>query len=220
MQDMDIKTKISLIRMTYDGNGILTKFTDKVYGFCNSDNTVNFIRLSDMEIINQAYTIRYILDKLIVVFSRDKVNLSNVRAYILDIDTFEPIIISKYRLEVIDDIIYEGNNLAMYHHGEKTLTRNIFNLLGQKIGEIEAFSDIDINRIEGTDYYIVNHIQIGEIKKHVTICKITDKVESLWCSNEYDVDCIADGLYSFSKHCKYEDTKVYDFFKGSLVEVE
>lgn len=218
MKDIDIKTKIALVMMTYDGNGKLVKFTDKIYGFYNDNNTVNFIRLSDITVIKQEYTIQYILDKVIVVFARNQNDLSDIRSYILDIDTFEVIYASIYRMEVINNIIYEGNNIAMYHHGENELTRKIFDLLGNRLGEIQAYSNISIEFIEGTDYYVVRHDKVGEIHEFVSIYKIADKVEFAWSSNYYDVRCIGDGLYSFSKYGNYEYTKIYNFNKRELVE--
>ena len=107
MKELDIETKIALVKMTYDGDGRLVKFTDKIYGFYNDNNTVNFIRLTDLTIIKQEYTIQYIIDKVMVVFASNQNDLSDIRSYILDIDTFEVIYASNYRMEVIDNIIYK-----------------------------------------------------------------------------------------------------------------
>lgn len=218
MEEMDIKTKISLVLMTYDGNGKLVKFTDKIYGFYNYNNTVNFIRLSDMTIIKQEYTIQYILDKVIVVFARNQNDLSDISSYILDIDTFEVIYDSTYRMEVTNNIIYEGNNISMYQEGYKELIRRVFSLTGEKIGEIKAYSNISIDYIDKTYYYIIRHEKVGEINEYVSIYRINNNIELLWNSNEYDVRCIGDGIYSFSKYGNYEYTKVYNFYEKGLIE--
>lgn len=218
MKELDIETKIALIKMTYDGNGKLVKFTDRVYGFYKGNNTVNFIRLSDMRVVGQDYTIVYILDNVIVAFTSNGTDLSDIRSYILDIDTFEVKVASRYRLELVNNIIYEGNNVAMYHHGDKQLLRKIYDTNGNCLGGIGAYSNISAEYIEDTDYYIFKHTQIGEVTEEVTIVKITDKVEVLWSSNEYDVRCIGYGLCSFSKYHNYEDTKIYNFINKELVE--
>ena len=85
MKELDIETKIALVKMAYDGDGRLVKFTDKIYGFYNDNNTVNFIRLTDLTIIKQEYTIQYIIDKVMVVFASNQNDLSDIRSYILDI---------------------------------------------------------------------------------------------------------------------------------------
>lgn len=216
---MDIKTKLALIMMAYSDKDKLTKFTDKVYGFCNSDGTVNIVDLHNMKLIEKPFLINYILDKILILHHKNINNLNFMTDYILDIDTFEIIEESQYRLSLVNNIVYESNNIIMYNHGEELLVRQIFNEAGEKIGEIKAYSDLSIENIDGTDYYIARHTKVGETKETVAIYKINKDVKLIWESNEYDVTNIADGLYSFSKYSNYKDTKVYNFYKKELMEI-
>ena len=219
MEKMDIKTKLAIIMMTYADKGRLTKFTDKVYGFCNSDGTVNIVDLHSMKVIEKPFSISYILDRILILHHKDINNLNFMTDYILNIDTFEIIEESQYRLSLVSNIVYESNNITMYNHGEEILVRKIYNELGENIGEIKAYSDLSIENIEGTDYYIAKHTKVGETKETVAVYKINKDVKLIWESDEYDVANIADGIYSFSRYSNYKDTKVYNFYKKELAEI-
>ena len=215
--NISLKDRLSLLLLTYNGSGKLTKFNDKLYGFYNSDNTVNFIRLNDMHVIEQAYSIKYILDTIIIVYPSMVLNIVNHKSYILDIETFEVIYESEYMLETIGDIIYEGNNMKMHRHQGETLPRKVFDTFGREIGEIEVFTNISIYSIEKTPYYICSHSVVGVTEEFTTICKLDKTFRTLWESNEYDVREIGDGLFSFSKYNNYRETSVYDFYKQELI---
>ena len=90
MQEIDIKTRIALLLMTYDGKGKLTKFQDDVYGFVDETNKVRLLDLINNKIFDEAYNIRYIGDNVIILNKIEKLLYNIVSAsIILDRKTFK-----------------------------------------------------------------------------------------------------------------------------------
>ena len=240
MQETDIKTKVALLLMTYDGKGKLTKFQDDIYGFVDENNRVRLIDLINNKIFDEAYNIRYIGDNVIILNKIEKLLYTIISAsIILDRKTFKIIEEKNSEMTVYNKIIVSKE--------EKESTECIiYDLHGNKLWQIEdnISSGLEVQCTDRDDYYIISFyeksisiedyreaIENGNIneqleqRKTVLLIKYNEDnsdrpIEVIWKSNKYDVENIGYGLYKISDVKDFSKVYVYDLINLSKIELD
>lgn len=240
MQEIDIKTRIALLLMTYNGKGKLTKFQDGVYGFVDETNKVRLLDLINNKIFDEAYNIRYIGDNVIILNKIEKLLYNIVSAsIILDRKTFKII-------EEKDSEMTVYNKLIVSKEEKENTECILYDLHGNKLWQAEdnISSGLEVQCTDRDDYYIIsfyeksisledykeaiengNYNEQLEQRKTVLLIKYNEDssekpIEVIWKSNKYDVENIGYGLYKVSDARDFSKVYVYDLINLSKIELD
>lgn len=155
MEKDNIKSKIEILSMTYDGLGKLTKFQDDIYGFVDETNKVRLIDLVNNKIFDTAYNIRYIGEDIILLNNFNNIIFKVVaESVILDRHTFKIIEKQNSEMMVCNELIVSKN----YNSEDNCI---LYDLQGRKIWEInkEEITDIEVKYTDSDDYYIISYFK-------------------------------------------------------------
>lgn len=242
MNETDIKTKIAMLMMMYDGKGKLTKFQDDIYGFVDETNKVQLIDLIHNKIISEPYNIRYIGDDIILLSVIE--NKSFGISFGSGITT-KSIILNRRTFEVIDE---QDTEMAAYN--KIIISQNyflqsqckIYNMQGKELCTLDEkiCNDFMVQCTDRDDYYIFSFYsevidihdyeatfesEINKQRKTVLLVKYDEHnedkpIEIVWKSNKFDVENIGYGLYKISDVTDFRKAYVYDIMNLRKIELD
>lgn len=238
MNRTDIKTKIAMLMMLYDGKGKLTKFQDDIYGFVDETNKVQLIDLVHNKIIDEPYDIRYIGNDIIILgVIKIQAQLGGIttKSIILDRKRFEIIVEQNTEMNVCNKLIISNN-----YFSEQPC--KIYDLHGKEIYELDekVCNDFTAQCTDRDDYYIFTFysevIDMDDYKdivdyddsaqrKTVLLVKYNENdennpIEIVWKSNKFTVENVGYGLYKVSDVTDFRKVFIYDILNLSKIELD
>ena len=238
MNRTDIKTKIAMLMMLYDGKGKLTKFQDDIYGFVDETNKVQLIDLVHNKIIDEPYDIRYIGNDVIilgVIKIQTQFGGITTKSIILDRKRFEIIVEQNTEMNVCNKLIISNN-----YFSEQPC--KIYDLHGKEIYELDekVCNDFTAQCADRDDYYIFTFysevIDMDDYKdivdyddsaqrKTVLLVKYNENdennpIEIVWKSNKFTVENVGYGLYKVSDVTDFRKVFIYDILNLSKIELD
>lgn len=205
----------ALLTMTYNDFGKLVEFQYDVYGFINTDNKVRLINTDTLEVLDIALSIKYIGDSIIIL---GNYNMGvNIKFVMLDRKTLNTLYECNKELVQIGNIIYERSyNEFIYG---RNVVRNIFNIEGKLIGNLNLQGELLIEDTDNPKYYIVSNKELNSAEYDNNIAlydKDNESFKIIKSFSGYDVECIGYGLYKFSKYDNYRETFMLDIINNSV----
>lgn len=221
--------KINSIKMVYDLHGKVVNIFDNIVGIINENSKFALINLKNNKVIQEYYSIRYIGRDIFILYNMDTLHGLCIKSLIINTHTFDIIYSTDKSLVVENEIIYEEAQSSIINTDE---VMNIFDLDGNKIGEIPNRLTRDtIKATDSDNYYISQYykefsdgnIDSNTVYEFYYYNKEEKILKKVWESDKYIIDNIGHGLYMFRKlsrdgNIKIKDTLVYDLVNMRVIK--
>lgn len=217
--DTKLRSQLCLIQMSYNITGNITKIDTGLYGFMQKDRKIILVNLKTMTPLDDSYNIVYYNDNLIVLHKLNTSNFLN-STIIIDRNTFEELYRTSNYIYVEGDVLYEVNSKITTDISDA----NIFDIKGNKIGNISLGWSPRLKNIACTDYYIYTYTNTFDNEKEslgtygiMHYIKEDNTIKDVWKSLDYDAEEIAEGKVMFCNTKDYRETYVYDFREMRMI---
>jgi hypothetical protein len=195
-----------MVRMTYKCNGNTIHLDNEIHGFINKEGKIKLVNIETDKVLDEYFDIEYIMKDVIVL---DKIDLTYREARIINRKTFEPILVTDYRLRVCEDLIYTEKTLL----SQLKVPMKLYSTTGKIVFETIASIETSVGNIPDTNLYaIINKLQDSFKEQLIIVYYDKDKEEctELFNSIEWQIENISDNKYMFSSYNDFSIAYIID----------